>query len=796
MDYNKNNDASANFEQPESQNILNLILYRYVPFWPLFVIIIVVCLSASWVYLRYQTPMYSSAAGILLKDEDKGSAAESKVLDALDVFGSKKIVENEIEILKSRTLMKKVVTDLGLYAQIYQKGNFRDVASYPSMPVMFIALNPDDIKAPLNIPISFSAADSSITIQNKKYATNVPIHTPFGVFQVNINKDSLSTFTLKKQLYLRLIPLKLLTKTILKNLEVSATSKQSTVIYLKLTDPSPLRGEAILNNLIRVYNKAGIDDKNIVAANTLAFVEERLKLVSGELSKVEDTIENYKSKEGIADISEQSKMFLNNVGVTDQKLSEIHIQESVLDQIEKYIVRKNDSPGTVPATLGITDPILLQLLEKLYDAELQLDRLRKTSGENSPVIQSVQSQIAQLKPSVLENVRNLKQTLQTTERSLQGQSAKYNSVIQSVPVKERNLLQISREQLIKSGIYTFLLQKREETALSYASAVADSRLVDAAESSGTPVSPVPYVIYLFGLFIGVAIGAIYILIKEQYNTRVLFRTEIESETRTPIISEIMFDPTGERLAIKDGKRTVIAEQFRAMRTSLDYLGIPNNKKTLLFTSSISGEGKSFTAINMAVSLTLTGKKVVLIEFDLRKPKITSMLSMPKNPGMTEYLAGLTTTEKILQPVPDVANLIVISAGAIPPNPTELILNGRLEGLMAELKEKFDYIIIDSPPVGLVTDAKLLNKHSDATFYMVRHDYTPKAYLKLINHLFVSKELNRVNIIFNGLKPRGAFGYGYGQNYGYGYGYSYGYGYAENVTKQKTGLGGFFSRLFK
>jgi capsular exopolysaccharide synthesis family protein len=471
------------------------------------------------------------------------------------------------------------------------------------------------------------------------------------------------------------------------------------------------------------------------------------------------------------------------VQTSDQQVSEIRIQLDVLNQIESYVVNKNDLPGTVPATMGITDPILSQLLNKLYESELQLNKLRKTSAENSPAIVALKGQIAQLKPGILENLRNFRQNLMLRQSKVQGESNKYTSRLLKMPKQERDLLDIARQQTIKNSIYTFLLQKREETALSYASAIADSRMVNEAESLGYPVSPVKTSIYFIALVVGFLAAVLFVLLKEKYNKTIVFRSEIEKATRATILAEILQEESTDVPIISENNRSSIAEQFRSLRTSLTYLGINEDKKTMLFTSSISGDGKSFIAINMGASLALTNKKVVLLELDLRKPRLSKMLKIENEPGISNYLAGIAPIDKVIKPVEHVKNLYVVSSGAIPPNPTELMLNGKLDVLMDQLKKDFDFVIIYSPPIGLVTDAKILNKYSNLTIYVLRHKHTPKKYLKFVNQLFLNNDFNNLNLIFNGLKSRGVFGLGKSPSYGYGNGYGYGYGYNDSTEKK-------------
>ena len=792
---NQRSNAVDVFENSSTKNTLNAIAFRYLPFWPIFVFAIIVSLTISYIYIHYQTPIYEANASILLKD-DKSS--NSDVLASLDVTSNTaKTVDNEIEVLKSRTLVRQVARDMGLYAQVWAKGTFRDIIVYPN-PVKFIAINPDALENSPNIPVSFKYVFSGkyIILGGIRYSLNVPVKTPYGEFIIQPVKevyDPEAQYGKSKDqlLYLQVRSVKTAGAIMQGSLTVAPLGKQSSLISLKMADQSPLRAQDELNDLINVYNKAGVDDKNGAVANTLQFINNRLITVTKDLNDVEGDLQKYRSERGIIDLTSQGKDYLDNVNKSDQSLSQIQIQFEVLDEIEKYIKQKADQAGTVPATVGITDPILSSLLEKLYDAELTLAHDRETSGENSPAINSLKDQISQLKLSLLENTRNLRQNLIATKNGLQADIDKNSGILKSVPEKEHALLEINRQQAVKNAIYTFLLQKREDAEISYASAVADSRVVNYAESGGAPIKPIPLNIYLIGLSVGVFFGVFFVLIREQFNRTVVFRSDIETTTGAPILAEIMHDESGETLVIQDGKRTTIAEQFRALRTSLNYIGIHDDKKTLLLTSSISGEGKSFTCMNIAVSLALTGKKVVLLEFDLRKPRVSKALNIKQEPGISNYLAGLATYNEIIIPLEsiNIPGLFLLPAGSIPPNPTELMLNGQLNVLMDQLKRDFDYILIDSPPVGLVTDAKILNRYSDACLYMVRHKYTPKHYLNLIEQLYANDELNNLNVVFNGLTARGVLNNygGYGTSYGYGYGYGYGseYGYTQDNDKKQT-----------
>ena len=467
----------------------------------------------------------------------------------------------------------------------------------------------------------------------------------------------------------------------------------------------------------------------------------------------------------------------------DRKNSEVEIQLDVLKDVQQYVDNKGKKPGTVPSQMLISDPTLSGLIEKLYDAEFQLSKAESINGEKSDAVIMANQAVGRIKSDIRENLGTIRSNLNAVKSNVNSGIAMNSGLLSQIPRKERGLLEISRQQAIKNNIYTFLLQKREETALSSAGTTPDLRVLEKGAAAG-PIKPVAKNFYLTGLLLGLLISVAYVLLREQFNRQILFRTEIEEKTKVPVLAEIMYSKSTDAIAISEGKRTIIAEQFRSLRTNLAFMGMNEEHKSLLVTSSISGEGKSFIALNLAMSFTLTGKKVGLMEMDLRKPKLSKYLGIKRDPGITNFLIGKATVEEIIKTT-IYPNLFVISAGPIPPNPTELILSAKFGEMMALLKEKFDYIIIDSAPIGPVTDSQLINKYADTTLFVVRHAHTPKVFLRMIDDLYKQEKFTNMALIFNGLKPRGSsltggYGYGYG-SYGYGYGYGYGgssdgYGY--------------------
>lgn len=782
------NNSIDRFQETEEESPLADFLNKYLPYWPYFAILVIMGLTSAWLYLRYTSKVYETKATLLIKDDKKGAGGDLGPLQAFDLFGSVNSVENEAAILKSRTLMQEVVRNLHLYAPVFVTGRVQSHSGYASCPIRVESPFPDSIKSlKLNekteIPFTFSREKQLVTIQNKNYPLNTFIETPYGRLKFVINKNyeltkdysSVSTI----DYFLELRNVERTANAYIRNTTIS-TDNKSNVISLSIKDEVPQRGEDILNELLKVYNQASILDKNMLAGNTLKFVEDRLKFVSQELDSVEHNLQKFRSQNQITDITTQGQIYLQTVAENDQKLSEIDMQLAALDQVEKYVKTGGAVGGIVSiSSMNIPNPAFTANIQKLAELELQYTQLKKTVPENNPQVQSLLDGINKLKPTIIENVSNQRKNLLASRNDLAQVNNGYNSLLRTVPAKERELLSISRQQVIKNDIYTFLLKKREETALSYASAVPDSRIIDKAQTSLQPVSPKRSLTYIIALILGLGIGFIIFYLKDLLSTTIQDRSEIETLTKMPILSEILYDDSKAAIVVADGKRSFIAEQFRQLRTSLGFMGLDEGHKKILLTSSISGEGKSFIAINLAISLSLIGKKVILLELDLRKPKLSDILTISRSVGVSNYLINKKTIEEIILES-GIDNLSIITSGPLPPNPSELLSNGKMNQLLTKLETEFDYIIMDTAPIGPVTDAYILSPLSDITLFLVRYNYTPKLFVKKLEEIRKNKALKNCAIIYNGIRPKGIRGYGYGA---YGK-YGYGYGYTEERLKKK------------
>jgi tyrosine-protein kinase Etk/Wzc len=775
---------SQDFLENEEQEFhLQDYIRRYLRYWYLFPIFLAIALTAAFFYLQITQPVYSAKTSILIKDEKKGlGGAQGDILSELsNQFGGNKLVENELEILKSQTLMEQVVKDLNLDVAYLTKDGLRTINLYSESPLI---VKPEIItEQGLQEPLVIQLVDSThfrFNDEEKLHTYGQRFNNAWGAFIVSKGKPSEYS-----DIKVYFGDVKNLAESMLSRLTVQQPNIKSTVIELTYEDVSSQRGKDVLNKLLDVYVQSSLSDKNSEASNTLKFIETRLGLITGELGDVEKDVESYKTNKGITDISAESQLFLENIKENDAKLNEVNTQISILESVDTYI--KNAGDGAVaPATYMINDPVLVSLLTKFNELELQRERYARTTTANNPLLQTINTQLEGTRQAIRENVQNLRRGMDVTKQNLQGINTRFSAGLRSIPQKEREFVGIKRQQSIKEGLYLYLLQKREETALMYASTVTDSRLIDAPISTYKPIKPKIPLIWAGAGAAGIAIPLLLINLMFLLNNTVQNRDEIEKTTHASILGEIGQMKTaqgipGEDAIIKMTSRSAVAEQFRALRTNLQYLG-DGSCRVLMFTSSIGGEGKSFVSINLAASLAYSDKRVLLIGLDLRKPTLHERLQVPNQYGASNCLIGQGKPSDFIQTTIVHPKFDVLTSGPIPPNPSELLSNGRLPLLIKELRNDYDYILIDSPPYGLVTDSSLIAEHVDATLYLVRFNYTLVDHLKRIGELQKAKRFSNLSVIFNGVN----YGAGYGYGYGYG-GYGYGY-YGDDKENKVQGIG--------
>jgi capsular exopolysaccharide synthesis family protein len=759
-------------QQTANNSLLSIVSHRYLPYWPLFALLAFGLLTLAFIYTKYLTPVYKVNATLVINDEQKG-VQESETLRSLNIYAANKIVENEVEVLKSRTLMQDVVMRLNLYAPVFEKGRLKSSPAYLTSPIIVQAYNPAKVKPKEEVSFEYNEQAEQVRINNRYYPLNAWTTFPYGVLRF-VKNPARKRFSVRP-LFFSILNARSVVLAIRNNLEVGAGSKLSSVVNITFTDEVPERGEDIVNQLLQAYNRAAIENNNKLASNSLGFITERIRLVEGELDSIEKSIQQYKSTQGIVDLSQQGRLYLESVAENDRKAADINTQMAVLNQVERNVQSGVNKTGIVPTTLGINDPVLVDLLQKLNDLELQYTNLSTKKGENNPVVNSIENEIKKIRPNILNIVRNQRAQMQASLGNYNRTSGQVRSLLKTIPQKERQLLDISRQQAIKNDVYAFLLQRREEAELSSASTVADSRIVDRAEASVNPVRSKKMIILLGALVLAIALGIAYVFLIEGLAGSILFRSELTKSTFIPVIGEITFRRAPKEANLVKRDDPILSSQFHQLSAALGLYKGHVKKQKLLITSSLPNEGKTFVCNQLALSLAAAEQKVVVIDLNLHHPETSALYHLKGEPGIVDYIEGATPLHQLIRKS-DIAYLDILPAGLVIKNTTALLMNEKFDELFLNLEKEYDYILIDAPPIELATDAFILSRYADSTLYIVRHAVSPKAQIQKLEGKENLKAMKEVVLVFNGIKARGFLTRYYGIGYGYGY---------ENIFSKKA-----------
>lgn len=755
-------------QAPKGQTELNQIgqfLMKFLPYWPLFVVSVVLAMAVAYIKLRAEQPMYVAYARIKLKDPAKGG--NSKVLDELNILSENKQVENEILVLRSSNLMQEVVKRLNLNVNVYNEGRVRVEELYKeNAPVWFIPQKRDSIMGGGRYYFKVDWEKGEVDIDGRRVGFNRTVNIGGTDYKV-VPTENYNRHVVGKNYFADFNSLEGAAGGLVSALAANPISLTSSVIDVNITTAVPEKGKDILAALFKVYNEYTIFEKREAARRTLDFIEDRIGEVAQQLDSVETDQVKYQSQNEVTDLGSQGAGYFSAKAEFEQQQKQIELQMKLLSDVKATVA----NGGAAPSLGGINDGSLGSSVGAYQGALANLQQLQNTEGPKSDLVIGAQEKLNTTRKNLLENISNVQRSLSAQRSNFGSLMGLNSSRLRSNPEKMKAFAAISRQKNLKDNIYNFLLEKREETQLNSAATIADMKEIESPSAYG-PVSPVPKAFYTKWLMIGLLIPAAFVYLKDLFNRRVQLRQEIEQKTSVPIVAEISQINTESPIVIKEGKRTAVAEQFRALRTNLTFLGLAEKSNTILVTSSASGEGKSFTAINLAISFTLIGKKVALLELDLRKPKVSKLLSLRNDVGISNYLVNQASITDIIKPT-EIKDLFVLPSGIIPPNPAELIQKDRFQQLMAEVKERFDFVIIDTAPVGPVADSFLLKEYADATVYMVRQNRTQRSHLRMIEDISRKKRFKNLCIVFNGVQKRGlAYGsYGYG-SYAYGNGDGY------------------------
>ena len=783
------------YTEQEEQVDYKAPFFKYLIHWKWFVASIVVCLIGGWIYLHYTTPVYSITGSVIIKDNKKNNSVSTGLADLEDLgfYSSTNNFDNEVEVLHSRTLLKKVVEELDLYINYRTRENLRPVELYKDTPVK-VWLTPEEAEklpngaAVLEVvlkPGGKLSVSTEIDEQEFKQDFNkLPalLTTPYGTFSFTPGDSAI--VEKEQEITVTVAAPRIMANGYANALSVEPTSKTTTIAQITLQNTSPQRGVDFINKLIEIYNRDANDDKNEVASKTAEFIDERIKIINGELGTTEKELETFKRDAGLTDLKSDAQLALSENSEYEKKRAENSTQLRLVQFLSEYANNPDHAYEVLPVNVGLTDTGLTELINRYNEMLLERKRLLRTSSESNPVVVNLDASIRAMRSNVQTTILSVQKGLMITKADLERQAGKYAGRITSAPGQERQLVSISRQQEIKAGLYLMLLQKREENAITLASTANNARIVDEAQAELFPVSPKGKLIYLIAFVLGIAIpvGIIYII--ELLRYKIEDRSDVKKLTTVPIIGDIPASdnmPKEGSVVVRENQNDMMAETFRNVRTNVQYM-LGSNQKVVLITSTTSGEGKSFVAANLAISFALLGKKVVIVGLDIRKPGLNKAFQMShKEDGITRYLADPEHTDlmSLLQQSNVTPNLYILPGGAIPPNPTELVARDSLVQAVDRLKKEFDYVILDTAPIGMVTDTQLISRVADMSIYVCRAGYTPKAGYLFINELRDHKKLPNLCTIINDVNIKtGKYGYGTYGKYGYGRTYGYGYGYDE------------------
>ena len=802
-------------EMNEDQIDFRALLFKYIIHWPWFVGAVLLCFVGAWFYLHWATPIYNISATVLIKDEKKGGGAGlSSELEDMGLSGlmtSSKNIDNELEVLRSKTLVKEVVNQLGLYISYTDEDEFPAKGLYKTSPVQ-VNLTPQEaekLNSPMVVEITLQpkgSMDVNVTVDEKGYQKHfekLPAIFPTDEGTLTFFLQPADSITLrdgtkisqKEQRERRIIatinkPMHV-ARAYCKNLSVEPTSKTTSVAVISLKNSSLQRGQDFIDQLLEMYNRNTNNDKNEIAQKTAEFIDERIGIISKELGSTEANLESFKRDAGITDLTSEAQIALAGNAEYEKKSVENRTQISLVNDLRKYL--RGNEYEVLPSNVGLQDAALIGAIERYNEMLMERKRLLRTSTENNPTIVNLDTSIRAMKANVQATLEGTLQGLMITKESLDREASRYSRRISNAPGQERAYVSIARQQEIKAGLYLMLLQKREENAIALAATANNAKIIDEAIADDIPISPKRSMIYLIALILGVGIpvGIIYLI--ELTKFKIEGRADVEKLTSVPVVGDIpLTDEKNDKngsIAVFENKNNLMSETFRNIRTNLQFM-LNNDQKVILVTSTVSGEGKSFVSSNLAISLSLLGKKVVIVGLDIRKPGLNKVFQLSnKERGITQYLSNPETDlMELVQPSDVNKNLFILPGGTVPPNPTELLARNGLDRAIETLKKNFDYVILDTAPIGMVTDTLLIGRVADLSVYVCRADYTHKAEYTLINELSFEKKLPNLCTVINGvdLKKRKYgyyYGYGkYGKHYGYGKRYGYGYGYGQDTKR--------------
>ena len=789
-------------EEDSSSFDIRTIFTILVLNWQWFLLSMFIFLCGSFLYLRYATPTYQMSVKMLIKEEQNNRRGSNMLANMQDLgfMTNSTGIDNEIEILKSRILALEAVKDLKLYTEYYVKGRVKEQLIYKTQPIN-VDLDPESLgnmTSTIRIKIERKNGKYNLTSRDKtrpfeaSFSTlPATVKTSVGSLTFTVNTTSPAEMEEGDMLGIVIYPPLNVASRYVGALNIAPTSKLTSIANLTLTDQNAERAYDYLKQLALCYNRQANADKNEIAYKTEEFINSRLEKINAELGVTEGELESYKRRNNLTQLRIDATQVLTQSSQFTNQLAQANTQMQLLDYLREYVASPANKYQLIPSNVGLTDPISASLINSYNQAVQDRNRLLEAASENSPQVLTLTNTLDRLQLSIKDALMQARKAADIQRQGIQEQYNIYQTKVANTPEQERILTQIGRQQEVKSGLYLMLLQKREENSISLAATADKGKLIDDPLFGGQ-VSPKRMIIMFAAAVMGFAIPLLLIWVLQLLRYKIEGHEDVAKLTLLPIIADVAVASesakTSAGIVVHENKNNQTDEIFRAMRTNIQFM-MQGDQKVILFTSSTSGEGKTFNAANLAVSFALLGKKVILLGLDIRKPALGRLFNITdRSTGITSLLVRNTITKADLngqiRPSGVNANLDLLLAGPTPPNPTELLARENLKTIIDMLREEYDYIILDTAPVGLVTDTLQVAKYTDVTAFVCRADYTPKTSFALINMLASEKKLPNMCIVINGIdmsKKKYGYYYGYGKygkygRYGYGYGYGrYGYG---------------------
>lgn len=756
-------------------------LEKYLVHWRWFLVSVLIGLVLAFLYLRYTSPTYEATTTILVKDEKKGGMlSELSAFADLGMGGAMKSnVDNEIEILKSRTLVESAIKELNLNFGLYVKGNVIDRDVYEDSPIKLSFLNKNRLFYKADFVLNCELLNTNsfrleeevedetkgnfILSAKKEFVYGEKIPTRIGTLVLTktsfYSKNHTDRFA-----SIRIVGSQLdkVTEQFRKGLKVEPVSKTSSVVNISIANPVAKKAEDFLNTMIEIYNENAAEDKNYISENTSKFIASRLSLIAQELDGVEQNVESFKKANKLTDIESEAKLFIEGSSAYDKKGVETEIQMSVVSSMLDFM-KKSTNSDLLPSNLITDNGEASRLISAYNQLVLDRNRILKSATVENPSVVKLDQQIGSLKSNVAASLKRVQANLQIQNRDIKSQESILNSKIGKIPVQERQFRVIARQQKVKEELYLYLLQKREETAISLAATEPNARVIDVAKAEKDPISPKKKIIYLVGMLLGVLVPFGIVYIDDVLDTKIKSKLDLEGKTQIPFIGDV---PTSDDIAelIKSESRTSSAEAIRIVRTNLEFMlnKVPDGfAKTVFVTSTFPTEGKTFISVNLAATFALSGRRVLLLGADIRNPKFGEYIDVPSL-GLTNYLSSTdkNVNDYIIK-LKGYENFFVFPSGVIPPNPAELLMSKKVDQLFEELKKEYDYIVVDTAPVSLVTDTLLIAKNADTFVYVMRANVLEKRMLAVANTFYKEKKLPNMCIVLNDTDSTKGYGYGYG-----------------------------------